>query len=434
MVWLPWDAPGDRRGFLDACRAADVRVVAELGSGDADLVSQARSAGFAGVAFPWVGDEAGLGRVAPKQENFEPFVLLDASRIGLGGWGAVQPVLRAGVWPGAQRPVPGEASATERAWVNSNVHLVAWLRASFSQRPALVSYCPDEAAGVAADRPVPYWSAELAMAEAAVAGGASVLTLPEPLRQALLAGQDPAREAWKSLVRTSRFLQDRAETFRAPVGLRVALLAGPLDECGEILRLMFRFNVTPAVLTAAAPGPLDRYRVVVAVGLGRRPLAQKAALGFARAGGTLLAVPAAENEATWWRVPGLRKVREDDGRNFYSLGRGTLIAYQAPVPDPGELAEDVLDAQGWTRRDLRIWGTDVLIGLARRQPGERLAVDLLNYGARSGEFLVRLEGRFSEAQLHLPGEAPRPLRTALRGTGTEIEMPRLPRVAGLVLA
>lgn len=432
-VWLPWEARGDRRAFLDACHSAGIRVIAELAAADAGRLGEARAAGFDGAAFAWEGDENGLRRLGAEQENFEMFVLLDAARIGFRTRGA-RAVLRSGLWPGAQRPEPGEASATQRAWVNCNVYLVAWLRAMFPDRLALLGYRPDEAAGVAADQRVPYWTAELAMAEAAVAGGGAVLTLPESFRQAVLAGQGMAREAWESLVRTSRYLAQHGAAFLPPVGLRVAVLAGPLEECGEILNLMYRFNVSPAVLPSAAPGPLDRYRVVVAVGLAGRATAARAVLEFARSGGTVLAVPASEREAPWWRVAGLRKIKDDNGREICALGRGTLIAYHAPVHDPGEFAEDVLDAQGWTRRELRVWGTDALVGLLRSQPGRQVSVDLINYGGRSGEFLLRLEGKFSKAELSLPGETPRTLRAAVRGSGTEIEMPRIARVARLWLA
>lgn len=432
-IWLPWEAPGARRAFIDACHAADIRVIAELESPDESLLGEANAAGFDGVAFVWEGDEQGLRRIEEKQIIPELYVLLANARIGYRTRSA-RPVLRAGLWPGAQRPEPEEASATRRSWVNCNVHLVAWLRAMFPDRTALLGYRPDEAAGVAADQRVPYWSVELAMAEAAVAGGGVVVTLPEPYRKALLAGEGMAREAWASLARTSRYLAERSETFRAPLGLRVGVLAGPLEECGEILNLMYRFNVSPAVLTLGAPGPLERFRVIVAVGLAGRASAAQAALAFARSGGTVLAVPVNEKETPWWRTAGLRRVKSDDGRDVYSLGGGTLIAYHAPVHDPGELAEDVLDALGWSQRDLRIWGSDVLIGLLRRQPAGVLSVDLLNYAARSGQFLLRLEGKFSQAELQLPGEKPRSLRAAVRGSGTEIEVPRIPRTARVVVA
>ncbi len=432
-VWLSWEAPGERRAFLEACHAEGVRVIAELNEVSPGRLEEARAAGFDGVAVAWLGDESGWRRIEAEQTDLEMFVLLDGARIGL-PTARAWPVLRGGLWPGARRAEPGQASATQRLWLDSNVHLIAWLRAMFPHRPALLGYRPDEAAGVAPDQRVPFWTTELALVEASVAGGGVVVTLPEPFRKALSAAQEMAREAWESLVRTSRFLREHAAAFQPPVGYRVAALVGPLEECQEVLNLMYRFNVTPAVWSSAAPGPLHQYRVLVALGLGNRPQACRAVLDFARSGGTVLAVPASENESPWWRVAGLRKIKSEDGRDIYSLGRGTLIAYRTPVLDPGEFAEDVLDAQGWTTRDLRIWGTDAVIGLLRRQAGGQVSVELINYGGRAGEFLLRLEGRFGKADLHLPGQVPRSLRAAVRGSGTEIEMPRLPRVARVVLA
>ncbi|MCS7314947.1 MAG: hypothetical protein RMI94_11195 [Bryobacterales bacterium] len=432
-VWLPWEAPGDRRAFLAACRAAGLRVIAELAAGETARLSEARAAGFQGAAFAWEGDQEGLQRIEAQQQGFQTYVLLDAARIGLRTHTA-HAVLRAGAWPGAQRPEPGQASATQRAWVHSNLHLLAWLRAVFPDRTALLSYRPDEDGDAATGQRTPYWSAELALAEAAVAGGSAILTLPESLRRSLPAAQGMAREAWESLVQASRFLREQGEAFRAPLGLRVAALAGPLEESAEVLKLLFRFNVSPAIVPVTRPGPLAGYRVVLAIGLREDSQAARAALEFARSGGTVLAIPASANERPWWRAAGLRKVKADDGRDICFLGKGTLIVYQSAAGDPGEIAEDVLDALGWTRRDLRIWGTDTVIGLLRRRPGGGISVDLLNYGGRGGEFLIRLEGKFAAAELRQPGEGPRPLRAAVRGSGTEIEMPRIRRVARLLLA
>ncbi|MGC8794557.1 MAG: hypothetical protein ACP5U2_14320 [Bryobacteraceae bacterium] len=433
-VWLPWDAPGDCRAFVEACHRAGMRVIAELGPEQAGKAGEARAAGFEGVAWEAGGaQEKEVRDVAAKHAGWEMFLLLDPARIG---W-PVEParaVLRAGLWPGSRRPEPGEASATQHAWLDANVHLIAWLRAHFPARPAILGYRADEAAGLARGQRVPFWTSELSLAEAAVAGGSVVLSAPDAFREALLAGQGMAREAWQSLARTARFLRDHAAEFQRPVASRVAVIAGDLEECGEILNLMFRHNVTPAVLPASRPGPLGQFRVVAGAGLGKYREAVRSSLEFARAGGHLLVAPAAENEPAWWKAPGLRKLRAEQERDVYALGRGLITVYRAPVADPGEFALDVIDALGWRTRDLRIWGADALIGLLHRQPDGSVSLELVNYGGKAGDFLVRLEGHFRRALLRQSGAAPVELRAAIRGSGTEVEMPRISRVASLLLS
>jgi hypothetical protein len=117
----------------------------------------------------------------------------------------------------------------------------------------------------------------------------------------------------------------------------------------------------------------------------------------------------------------------------YALGRGAILVYRAPVADPSEFALDVIDVLGWRRRDLRIWGADAIIGVLHRQDGGAVSVDLVNYGGRAGDFLIRLEGAFHKATLRQPGVQPLALRAAIRGSGTEIEMPRIQRVASLLV-
>jgi hypothetical protein len=431
-VWLPWEAARDREPFLAACHKAGIRVIAEMPLSQADRLGEVRASGFDGVAIEISGEEDRAGGFAWKHSGMEMFALLDPSRAH---W-RVEParaVLRAGLWPGSQRPQPGQASATERTWVNANLHLIAWLRARFPQRQAILGYRADESAGLAKDQRAPFWTVELSMAEAAVAGGTVIVSLPDNFREALLGGQGMAREAWESMLGTRRFLTEFSAQFQRPVASRVAVLAGELEECGEILNLMFRHNVSPAVISADAPVALERFRVLVGVGLGRRPVAAKAALQHARAGGQLMVAPANENEPEWWKVAGLRKLRSEEERDVYALGRGAILVYRAPVADPSEFALDVIDVLGWRRRDLRIWGADAIIGVLHRQDGGAVSVDLVNYGGREGDFLIRLEGAFHKATLRQPGLEPLALRAAIRGSGTEIEMPRIQRVASLLV-
>jgi len=430
-VWLPLEAPGEPSPFLDACRRAGIRVIAELGAADTAKLAEARRAGFAGATFKAAGDERQIRKLASEQSGWELFVYLKPEQIH---WRVepARPVLLAGLWPGSRRSDPTLAGASQAVWLDANSYLVAYLRGLFPDRDALLGYRPDEDAGIAKDQRVPYNSVELALAEAAAAGGNFVLTLPEHYRQALLKGETRAQTAWNALVQTARFLNQYAETFRRPSAARVAVAAWSLEDCAEILNLLYRNNVSPAVVGAnriPAPG---RFQILVTVGMGSYPDGVDRALEFARAGGKVLAVPASGDEKPWWATAA-RRTRSEEGRDIYSLGKGIIIAYREPVSDPGEFALDVIDVMGWRTRDLRIWGAGAVIGLLHRHDGGRLSIELLNYGGFERDFLVRVEQRFRQASLRTPQAPPLPLRAAQRGSGTEIEVPGVNRVASLLL-
>ncbi len=430
-VWLPWQTEGPNQPFLDACRKAGIRLIAELAAAKPELLEQVRQAGFQGAALT-AEDEASLRSLVTRQPDLELYVCLKPEQIR---W-RIEParaVLVAGLWPGGRRPDPSLASATAALWLDANSYLVAWLRALFPNREALLGYRPDEEAGIAKDQRVPYGSVELALAEAAAAGGNWVVTLPDHYRRALLAGEAGALEAWKALANTAAFVREHGDSFRQPSASRVVVAAGELEECGEILNLLYRHNVSPAVVSHEAIPRFGERRILVAVGIAKHPDAIRAALEFARAGGKVLAAPATAGEAAWWLAPGVRKTAEEPEREFYALGQGSIIAYREPVGDPGEFALDVIDALGWRTRDLRLWGTTALIGILHRQPGGKLSVELINYAGRARDFLVRVEGKFARAALRVPGLPPRPLRALVYGSGTEVEVPAAGRLVSLLL-
>ena len=126
--------------------------------------------------------------------------------------------------------------------------LIAFLRGLFPNRPALLGYRADAAAGVPATRVLRFESLEIALAEAAAAGGNIILAPPENYRAALIAGDAAARRAWQSLGRTARFLSGRMARLSSPVSSRIAVAASSLERHGEILNMLFRGNA-PAVVS-----------------------------------------------------------------------------------------------------------------------------------------------------------------------------------------
>jgi hypothetical protein len=330
------------------------------------------------------------------------------------------------------------ASASREPWLDANSYLVAYLRGLYPDRAALLGYRPDADAGVKPDRMLPNDSLELALAESFVAGGNVVLWPPEKHHSAVVAGNAEAVAAWRSLGVTARFLKQQAQWFRPPGGATVAVAAGTLDESGEILNMLYRRNACPVTFPAARVPPLEagRWRAVVVANVPAPSEAgRKRLLDYARAGGLLMTAPAVAGGPAWWVSTAARKTRTDEDRDWYAVGKGTVVAYREPVQDPHEFALDVIDAVGARVRDLRLWSAGTVIGLLHRLPGGKLAVVLVNYGSpRRDDFPARVEGLFRQATLHEPGAvAARPLKVAKRTSGTEITVDRLGRLAVIVL-
>jgi hypothetical protein len=140
----------------------------------------------------------------------------------------------------------------------------------------------------------------------------------------------------------------------------------------------------------------------------------------------------------WWRDPRLKLVRSQEDREFYSLGRGQVVAYREAISDPGEFSFDVIDIVTQKRRAARLWNAPTVIALATScPPGAnrgRALLHLINYGSRfSNDMLAGIQDWYSRASLLRPEAAPLSLPTARRGTTTEVSIPELGRVGVLVL-
>jgi len=450
-VLLPWPAGGATERFVKTCKASGITPFAYLGapSGLAaarNASDRARAAGFTGLALDAGGafatEDALRAFLAAQPKALDVLVFLTPEQIH---WrvAAACAVLRAGQWPGvrgspAERPDAGVASASREPWIDSNAHLIAYLRALFPDRPAFLGYRPDEAAGVSADRLVPSESLELGLIEAFVAGGNFVLSLPETCRAALVAGEAEALAAWRSLGQTVAFLKQHAETFRRPGAARVAVAAGTLEQSGGILNMMYRRNSCPVVFAASAIPALDpgRFRALVAANLPPpEGVHLERIFAYARAGGLVITAPAAPGRRAWWLDAGGQKTRIDEDRDFYSVGKGRIIAYRKPIKDPSEFALDVIDALGVRTRDLRLWNAGPVIGWIHRLAENRLSLELINYGPpRKEGFPARVEGIFRTATFLEPGApGPRSLKAVKRGTATEVTVDRLNRLALIVL-
>ncbi|MBI3666375.1 MAG: hypothetical protein HY236_09160 [Acidobacteria bacterium] len=453
VVLLPWPSDQATEGFTRACRSAGLRTIAELKPATSLSVARraavsAREAGFKGLALEADGifnDEKALQAFFAEQAGLDLVVYLQPAQIR---WqvAAAQAVLRAGQWPGVRSGPErsGEedievSSASREPWVDANSYLVAYLRGMFPRRPAWLGYRPDPEAGVTRGRAVPYETLELGLAEAFAAGGNFVLSIEEDYRKALLGGDPKALAAWRSLGETVGFLRQHAGLFRRPNRARLAVIAGTLEQSGELLNLLYRRNLCPLGISSDAVPTLHpaRFRAVVAANIDPPKGADLGRiLDYARGGGLLITAPAAGAKRAWWLLPEAANSRTYTDRDIYTFGKGRIIAYHEPIVDPSEFALDVIDAVGVRTRDLRLWNAGAVVGVATEDRATgRVYVTLLNYAEpRDDDFPLRVDEVFQKATLLEPRAArPRELKAVKRGSGTEITVNRLGRFGLIVL-
>jgi hypothetical protein len=349
-----------------------------------------------------------------------------------------------GIWPGVSRgPRLDEdeftAGASAAPWVDANGYLYGMLRALYPDRPALLGYLPDEKAGVKPETILPYDSLELALIEAWVNGGNYLLSLEPHYHARLLRGEAKALAAWRRLGRTARWLVENGRLFGQPTFPAITVLVEANDGLAEITNLFYRQNASPALAPALNPPAPDPSRLLALVAVGiQAPGAEtrRRILSHAQAGTSLIVDAPGEN--AWWRDPQLKLVRRQEDREFYSLGRGQVVAYREAISDPYNFAFDVIDIVTQKRRAARLWNAPTAIVLATSSPPGanhgRALLHLINYGSRlDGEVLVAVQGSYARATLLRPAGTVRSLPTAKRGTATEVTLPDLDRVGTLVL-
>ena len=346
--------------------------------------------------------------------------------------------VKAGVWPGAHatRGSGGGfvAGATQRAWVDANGYLVAWLRALYPEQPPVLAYLPDRDAGITEGRVIAYDSLELALAEAWCAGGNYILAPDAAYREALLKGNQEALAAWKQMGRTARWLKEQRSLFRRPPAQTITVLVEPGEATAEIANLMYRQSASPDLVSAAnLPSP-DPARRAIVVAAGIRSFSadlRKLLLAHARAGATVVTDHC--EEPVWWRVPGLKPARQFEDREFHTLGAGRIVAYHEAIADPGDFALDVIDLAAG-RRPVRLWEMSAAVAVVSRADARSAPLlRVVNYGSPGrSETMARVHGVFASATLLRPEGQPVSLRIYRRGGSTEVMLPSLGRVAVVV--
>lgn len=364
-------------------------------------------------------DNSGIATLL--ESDFKTFTIAKLPPTDPGPYAA----LSTGLWPGITRGPSGldveVASASHEPWVDSNAFWIPYLRALYPNAAPVLAYEANEAAGLRGGRIVPFDSHSIALAEARVMGGNYVVSLEPQFRASLLANDAKAVAAWKQLGDTAKWLSANKGLFGAEPLPIITAIVEPGRPAAEIANLLFRRNGSPRLI-ADVPARLPAGTLAVVTTSMKPPSPEVAArlLESAASGGATLVTDDPSPNA-WWRSPTLKVSKTQTDRVMYSLGKGSVVAYNRKVADPSEHALDVIDIVGHPRRAVRIWNSNSTIAVST--PG---LVHLLNYaGVSRADMQVRMQGVFKSATLLRPGGEPLPLDASRRGATTEVFLPEL---------
>ncbi|MEP7364424.1 MAG: hypothetical protein ABI972_14310 [Acidobacteriota bacterium] len=344
-----------------------------------------------------------------------------------------------GLYPGIKTPgqrvdwVEEVGSASREPWIDSNAWLVSYQRAMEPGKPVLLGYQPNEAAGVTADRMVPFESLEIGLMEARAMGGNWIVAPDERFRRQLAANDAAAVEAWKKFGVFAAWLKANRSLFGHPMYATItAMVDAGMSQ--EYANLLFRRGASPRLVRAAdLPAPSGECLCMVAAGIKKpEPALAAKLLAHAKAGAFL--VVDARGESAWWRQTALKPVKEQADRTFHSFGKGTIVAYTKAIANPSEFALDVIDLATYRNRPIRVWGAGTVVYTASRRGPESIAT-LMNYGrSKMYDVQLRIRGHYKTAVLHTPEEGPKTLEARGRESMTEVFLPELGRMGVVVFS
>jgi hypothetical protein len=352
--------------------------------------------------------------------------------------GLPAPVER-GLYPGIKTPgqrvdwVEEVGSASREPWIDSNAWLVSYQRAMEPGKPVLLGYQPNEKSGVTADRMVPFESLEIGLMEARAMGGNWIAAPDERFRRQLAAEDKAAVEAFKKFGVFAAWLKANKGLFGHPMFPTITALVDQ-GMSSEYANLLFRRGASPRLVRAVdVPAPSADCLCVVAAGI-KKPEAALAAKLLAHARAGAFVVVDARGESPWWRTAGLKETKVQADRTFYTLGKGTVVAYTKAIANPSEFALDAIDLATYRNRSIRAWGAGTVVYTASRRGSESIAT-LMNYGrSKIYDLQMRIRGRYTTAVLHTPEAEPKTLEARGRETMTEAFLPELGRMGVVVFS
>jgi len=397
-----------------------------------DSAAAARSAGYSAVAVTATGDPQSFREFLSNQKGLVQFVYLKPEQLD---WDVspAHAVLDSGTWPGLHALDTGTAGASERPWLDANLHLYEYLRAFYPQRLPLLSYHPKNPSAN-------LYSVETALAEAFAGGGNTILDFPESYRQRIVRADPRALTALRSLGKVAAFAKAQQNLLRISNGSRTAVLSQSLEQAEEILNLAYRNNLAPRAVPVT-PHPrweANHIGIMAAVNLDLEPQTATCLIQFLQAGGKVLTAPATEGKPQkWWEAAAPRQLRTQGSSIAYAAGKGEVYVYPEPVSDPAEFALDLMEVAGGDNvegvglrgLDFRVWNTGVVLGTLYQNAGEKVVL-LTSYGSdQDYDLLLSVRGEFATASYEDPfTNGPKALTVMQRPGRVELDLKSVRRL------
>jgi hypothetical protein len=328
-------------------------------------------------------------------------------------WNAAPIVAIEGVAPSAHNlsEMGIRGAPSSEPWIESNIWLVHSLSVTAPPRPLWISSQLEHASAMDYAR---------AVADAAAAGGRWIISLDDPLRAKLRAGDASALDTWRRLSSYLNFAESRSqERALAPygnVGIVLDPAAANQDVTDEYLKLAARRQVPYRVIARSEmnTAALANFRAVLATAVDPPSVTERKLLQeFAESGGLVIAGPG------WGGAPKTEQFSE------FQAGKGRVAIYRDP--DPETVARDLKELLSDDELGVVPFNVpSVITFTSGGGPGQPLVVQLINYFDHPVEAItLRLAGKFRSARIETPDAAALDLPLREAEGRTEVTIPKL---------
>jgi hypothetical protein len=311
-----------------------------------------------------------------------------------------------GVWPGIRVEEEGAAKAAPSGgpWIDTNSGFLRFVRAAASQ-PVWIGVRPPSGTAITTERYLQ------AISDAAIVGARWIVSLDDDFEKRLLAGEEPAREAWQRMTGLLGYFESHND-WRAmkPAG-ELAILqdvdSGALLSGGVLDMIAVKHTPVRTVPTHSLdPKSMQGAKMAVNVDPGSLSDQQKQTLrAWTRTGGTLLSGPAT------WKFPAPQ------------VSQITLSEDDVKTLD--DIWKEMNSMTGRRNLGVRLFNvSSMLSNFVGSSDGKESVLQLVNYSGFPVENVtVHVLGKFKSARLLSPGAPPKNVEVyeAEDGTGVDID-------------
>jgi hypothetical protein len=344
-----------------------------------------------------------------------------------------------GEWPGLRLSRSSgeavDAGPTGAPWIDSNTWRIqlertlapnkrVWVRSKIPNRVILAGEIP------------------VAIADAAIAGGQWIITVPADFK------------SWAQLSESLRFFAANpdwpAMETKAVLGVLSSFAGREQSMASEVLNLTARIHQPYRILLPGEPVP--DLRALIYADLKPTPELRAKLETYVRGGGLLVVI-----DNTWALDEGAGSKRDgakDRGSisqnglaseaglqthprfTFYNVGLGRVAIPKKAVVDAFQFAADAQTLMSHRWDLVTLWNAAAYGSHLTAMPRGGVLLHLVNYTGESGanQVTARVRGEYQRAVLRQPGRAPETLRIQMVGRAAEVYLPEFASYAGLELS